>query len=136
MYEIKPYQGFNDIKFGCESLEIEEYMKVKPSKFKKSPYDISETDAYDDFFVYYDIDGKCEAIEFHSGAELIFQNISFFDKKYVDIETAFRNIDSDIEIDEVGFNSNKYGIGVYAPNKDDCNSTIESVIIFRQGYYD
>ena len=63
MYEIKPYQGFNDIKFGCESFEIEEHMKVKPSKFKKGPYDISETDAYDDFFVYYDIDGKCEAID-------------------------------------------------------------------------
>ena len=62
--------------------------------------------------------------------------VSFFDKKYVDLEIAFKNMDSDIEIDEVGFNSNKYGIGVYAPNKDACNSTIESVIIYRQGYYD
>lgn len=62
--------------------------------------------------------------------------ISFFDKKYIDVEIAFRNIDSDIEIDEVGFNSNKFGIGVYAPNKDDSDSEIESVIIFRKGYYD
>lgn len=136
MYEIKSYQGFNEIKFGFESYEIEEYMKVKPSKFKKSPNDINETEAYDDFFVYYDIDGKCEAIEFNSSAELFFEGISFFDKKYVDLEIAFKNMDSEIEIDEVGFNSNKYGIGVYVPNKDDCNSTIESVIIYRQGYYD
>ena len=111
-------------------------MKIKPCKFKKSPYDINESEAYDDFFVYYDIDGKCEAIEFNSSAELFFEGISFFDKKYVDLEIAFKNMDSDIEIDEVGFNSNKYGIGVYVPNKDDCNSTIESVIIYRQGYYD
>ena len=136
MYEIKSYQGFGDIKFGDESISIEKAMKVKPSKFKKSPYDISETDAYEDFFVYYDKDGKCEAIEFNNNANLKFKDISFFDKKYIDVEIAFRNIDSDIEIDEVGFNSNKFGIGVYAPNKDDSDSEIESVIIFRKGYYD
>ena len=135
MYIIKPYQGFDNIKFGCESFEIEEYMKVKPSKFQKNPNDINKTDMYEDFFVYYDKDGKCEAIEFNDNAELIFEHISFFDKNYVDVEMEFRNIDSDIEIDEVGFNSNKFGIGVYAPDKNECNSKIESVIIFRQGYY-
>ena len=40
MYEIKSYQGFGDIKFGDESISIEKTMKVKPSKFKKSPYDM------------------------------------------------------------------------------------------------
>ena len=136
MYEIKSYQGFNDIKFGCESTQIEEFMKVKPRKIKKNPYDKSETDGYDDFYVYYDENGKCEAIEFMNNAELIFEHISIFQKNYIDIETIFRNMDAHIEIDEVGFNSNKFGIGVYAPNKDDCNSKIESVIIFKQGYYD
>ena len=136
MYEIKSYQGVSEIKFGDESAVIEKFMKIKPSKFKKSPYDISETDAYEDFFVYYDKDGKCDAIEFNSNADVIFKNISFFGVKYVDVENAFRNIDSDIGIDEVGFNSNKFGIGVYAPNKDDNDAEIESVIIFRQGYYD
>ena len=71
----------------------------------------------EDFFVYYDKDGKCQAIEFNSNADVIFRNISFFGVKYVDVENAFRNIDSDIEIDEVGFNSNKFGIGVYAQIK-------------------
>lgn len=136
MYEIKSYQGFGDIKFGDESGVIEKIMKVKPSKFKKSYYDISETDAYEDFFVYYDKDGKCEAIEFNSNADVIFNNILFFGKKYIDVENAFKSIDSNIIIDGVGFNSNKFGIGVYAPNKDDIASEIESVIIFRQGYYD
>lgn len=136
MYEIKPYQGFNDIRFGCVSTEIEKYMKVNPRKVKKSPYDKCETDVYNDFYVYYDEHGKCEAIEFTNNAELIFNQNSLFDKKYIDIETIFRNMDSNIEIDEVGFNSNKFGIGVYAPNKDDCNSKIESVIIFKQGYYE
>ncbi|MBR3771804.1 MAG: hypothetical protein IKL07_06010, partial [Clostridium sp.] len=101
-----------------------------------SPFDKIETDVYDDFYVYYDENGKCEAIEFMNNAELIFEQISLFQKNYSDIETIFRNMDSDIEIDAVGFNSNKFGIGVYAPNKDDCNSKIESIIIYKQGYYD
>ena len=136
MYRIKSYQGVNDIKFGFDRFQIEEYMKIKPIKFRKSPYDKSETDMYEDLFVYYDDDGKCEAIEFNSNAELVFGKISFFDKSYADIEKEFRNIDADIEIDDVGFNSIKYGIGIYAPNKEDSDSKIESVIIFKQGYYD
>ena len=48
----------------------------------------------------------------------------------------FNNIDS-VKKDETGFTSNKYGIGIYAPNKDwelDCK--IEAVIVFKKGYYD
>lgn len=134
MYEIKSYQGFGDIRFGDESEVIEKIMKTKPKKFKKGPFAINETDKYDSFFVYYDKDGKCEAIEFYNNVK--YMDISFFDVKYSDVEAAFRIIDSDIKIDEVGFTSNKFGIGVYAPNKDDNDAEIESVIIFRQGYYD
>lgn len=35
MYEIKAYQGFNDIKFGESSIEIEKCMNDRLSKFKK-----------------------------------------------------------------------------------------------------
>lgn len=134
MYEINPFQGFDDIKFGDESAIIEKIMKTKPRKLKKGPFAINETDRYDGFFVYYDKDGKCEAIEFYSNAK--FKDVSFFDEKYCDVEAQFRNIDSDIKIDEVGFTSKKFGIGVYAPNKDENDAEVESVIIFRQGYYD
>lgn len=134
MYDIKSYQGFGEIKFGDKSKVIEKNMKAKPRKFKKGPLAIKETDKYDSFFVYYDKDGKCEAIEFYNNAR--FMGISFFDVKYSDVEVAFRNIDSNIKIDEVGFTSNKFGIGVYAPNKDDNDANVESVIIFRKGYYD
>lgn len=136
MYVIKSYQGFNDLKIGWTSLEIEEYMKIKPSKFKKNNNDLVETDAYDDFFVYYDDDGKSEAIEFNSNADLKFETITFFDRNYSNVEADFRKIDSNIEIDELGFISNKFGIGVYITNKDEEDSKIESVIIYKRGYYD
>jgi len=110
-------------------------MKIKPSKFKKNNNDLVETDAYDDFFVYYDEDGKSEAIEFNSNADLKFETITFFDRNYSNVEADFRKIDSTIEIDELGFISNKFGIGVYITNKDEEDSKIESVIIYKRGYY-
>ena len=42
----------------------------------------------------------------------------------------------DIEEDNTGFTEYKYGIGVYAPDKDEDVCYPESVIVFKKGYYD
>ena len=135
MYVINSYKGFNDIEFGLSSQEIEKRLKMKPRKLLKQINDEYETDAYDDFYVYYDEAGKCEAVEFNSDSKLIFDQTNIFEKNYQDIENFIGSIDSNLEIDEVGFTSYKFGIGVYAPYKSELNSKIESVIIFKRGYY-
>jgi hypothetical protein len=136
MYVIDSYQGFNDINFGLSSQEIEAKLKKKPRKILKQINDKYETDAYDDFYVYYDEMGKCEAVEFNNNSELIFNQINLLKKNYHDVEKLLSSLDFNIEIDDVGFTSYKYGIGVYAPYKSELNAKIESVIIFRRGYYD
>lgn len=133
---INPYKGFNDIEFGLSPREIEKKLKKRPRKVLKQNYDKYETDAYDDLYIYYDEEGKCEAVEFNCGAKLIFNKAKIFEKSYQDIESFIGNMDPDIEIDEVGFTSYKFGIGVYAPYKSEINSKVESVIIFKRGYYD
>lgn len=135
MYLINSYKGFNDIEFGLSSQEIEEKLEKKPRKILKQINDEYETDAYDDFYVYYGEGGKCEAVEFNSNAKLIFNQTNIFEKSYHDIENFFGSIDPNLEIDEIGFTSYKFGIGVYAPYKSELNSKIESVIIFKRGYY-
>lgn len=42
----------------------------------------------------------------------------------------------DIEEDNTGFTEYKYGIGVYAPDKDETVCYPESVIVFKKEYYD
>jgi len=136
MYKIHSYQGFNDIKFGFTSAEVERCMGVKPSdKFKKHANDKFETDMYQDFFVYYDDVGRCEAVEFFDNAELMFGDISFFDKMNDELEAIFKVLDGELMIDSDGFTSHKFGIGVYVPYKEDKDATVEAVIIFKQKYY-
>lgn len=135
MYIIKTYEGFNDLRFGMSSKEIEEILKQPPRKFYKNKDDKHATDAYDDFFVYYDPKGKCEAVEFNNGAELFLDTVSLFQKNYHEIEQMIKQMDAQIEVDELGFTSNKLGIGIYAPFKHDVNAAIESIIVFKRGYY-
>ena len=47
-----------------------------------------------------------------------------------------RELFDDIEEDNTGFTEYKYGIGVYAPDKDETVCYPESVIVFKKGYYD
>lgn len=135
MYIINRYEGFNDIRFGMLSQEIEERLKLSPRRFYKDKEDKFETDAYNDFFIYYDAEGKCEAVEFNNNAILFLNEINLFEESYQKIEQLIKKADLEIEIDDVGFTSNKLGIGVYAPFKYETNAIIESIIIFRRGYY-
>lgn len=136
MYIINRYEGFNNIRFGMLSQEIEERLNQKPRRFYKDKDDKFKTDAYNDFYIYYDAEGKFEAVEFNNNAILYFNEVKLFEKKYQEIELLFKNLDLEIEIDDVGFTSYKLGIGVYAPFKYENNAIIESIIIFKKGYYD
>lgn len=136
MYLIKEYEGVNNIKFGYSSKKIEKIVMNKPKKFMKTKFDVFITDEYGDFYVYYDADGSCEAIEFFSLKQVQFKDICFGELNYQQIEEKMREIDSSLDIDECGFTSYAYGIGVYAPYKYEENAVVESVIIFKNGYYD
>ena len=57
-------------------------------------------------------------------------------KLYKSVKTEFLELDTDIEFDECGFTSYKYGLGVYVSNADDVEAIIEGVIVFRREYYD
>lgn len=99
----------------------------------RNSYDnTGETEEYKDFFVCYDEDERCEAIEFFELADLIFSGKAVFTGTYDEIRELF----DDIEEDNTGFTEYKYGIGVYAPDKDKTVCYPESVIVFKKGYYD
>lgn len=133
-YIIRPYKGVGNITFGMTSKEIEMCIKEHPEKFMKSKNDLYMTDMYQDFFVYYKVSGECEAIEFINHAQVLFQDIPLFQYSYDQVETMFKRIDTELQIDNDGFVSYKYGVGIYAPYKED--NLIESIIVFERGYYD
>jgi hypothetical protein len=63
--------------------------------------------------------------------------LTLFNVSYESAEEQIAEWDDKLEKTNTGFTSYKFGVGAYAPNKDDSpNEMIESVIVFRKGYYD
>ncbi len=132
-YIIYPYIGVNSIRFGMTKEEIHSELGNPETTFMRNSYDnTGETEEYKDFFVCYDEDERCEAIEFFELADIILNGKAIFTGTYDEICGLF----DDIEEDNTGFTEYKYGIGVYAPDKDETVCYPESVIVFKKGYYD
>ena len=89
-----------------------------------------------DLLVYYDKLDNVTAFEFYSGY-LLFENISLFDKSYKYLFDFFSSIVNNINYEFTGFNSEKFGIVINAPEAIDNNLvTPESIFVYRKGYYD
>ena len=134
-FNIESYKRIGRIAFGASRYEVR-IVFPNYTEFKKKETDDITTDAYENFHVYYDKENLCEAIEFFGNAKLTFNNKKLLGKSYKSVKTEFLELDTDIEFDECGFTSYKYGLGVYVSNADDVEAIIEGVIVFRRGYYD
>lgn len=136
-FSIEPYVGVGKILLGMTSQQIEDILSAKPRKFKKFSDDEFETDAFDMCYIYYKSTGICEAIEFFKPAIVTFSGIDLLGKSYVDVKNLFLSLDEDIECEDSGLTSYKYGIGIYAPfATEEPLEPAEGVIIFENGYYD
>lgn len=134
---IEPYVGVGTIKLGMNQKDIQEVLNEEPRRFRKFQDDEYETEAYEYFYVYYKNPGICEAIEFFNPAKVILNGITLLELPYKDIEEYFLKIDKDVEIEETGLTSYKYGVGIYAPYAlDEPLEKAEGVIVFEKGYYE
>lgn len=136
---IQSYKGFNEVKFGQTREQIRSLIDDHVNIFFRTKESKSATDSFDNLgiFVNYDDSDCCEAFEFARPAEPFFLEINLFELSYTDLLNWFKKIDHNIIEFDVGFTSYKFGIGIYAPEKEDNpNLHCEGVIIFRKGYYD
>lgn len=131
---IIPYVKVNEIMFGMTSLEISRVIKKEPRKFRKSLDDLYETDDYGSFFVYYDDEGKCEAVEYNEDSFLELFDIPFFLINYQSLKEKLLKFDKNIVILEDCLLSNKYEFSIYIP--DMSNLIIESVLFFTKDYWE
>lgn len=131
---IVPYVSVNEIMFGMTSLEITLLLKKNPKKFRKTSNDLYESDDYDTFFIYYNDEGGCEAVEFGDNSCLKLFGIPVFSTDYDDLINMILRFDKKIMLLEDGLISNKYGFSIYIPNKS--NSHIESILFFDRDYWE
>ena len=126
-YEIKSYVSVGNINFGEERdsvrLKNGNYKEFKKSKFSKNT-----TDDFSSFHVFYDAENKVNAVEFFESVYM--NNIDLFSKTYEELKNIF--LDSTCEEDDCGIIFKSYGFSLYSPDK----KTIESVLVFKKGYFD
>lgn len=87
--------------------------------------------------VEYDSGGLVIFIEIGDFVPVWFESVSLFELNFREIFTFFRKHDRQFRSDESGFNSEKLGVAVYAPeHEDDPKCKIELISIFIDGYMD
>ena len=68
---------------------------------------------------------------------VLLDGTSLFDLSYSALVDFFMAKDAELEIEDAGFTSKKFGVAVYAPaGADDPGVACELVSVFVEGYYD
>lgn len=136
-YFVTPYVGIHTIEFGNTISLVHNKIGEPLEQFYRGPDNTCLTDVYQDFFVYYKDRQYVEAIEFYGYINVCVEEITIGDETFDCVLKAFSQRDSEIILDEDGFTSKKYGIGVYCPSwRESEELLVESIIVFCEGYYD
>lgn len=136
---ITPNKGVGPIHFGMTREEVRNVLGGRVVKFKKTPISNTFTDAYDDhgIYIYYDSNYRCEAIEMAFPADPELEQIQMIGRTFSGVKGMITSHDCDVELDEIGLLSFKLGVGLYVPFLEESeNHLVESVIVFREGYYE
>jgi hypothetical protein len=137
---IKPYESVGPISLGMTKEQVRSVMTEKPED--KHAIRGTYTDYFKDsaVFAYYtEENGYCEAVEFCYPTRAIFNGRPLNGVTFNEAKKLLKQFDNELEEEDEGVTSHKFGIGIYAPNydKDEMpDALVEAVIVFRKGYYD
>jgi len=138
-YTITPYESLGNIPLGLHRNEIRKLLKEPYTEFYRSESSKVPIDFYVGLglLINYEENFLCEAIEIVKPANPILFTIELLNLPYASVEEQIAEWNDGLKIMYTGFTSYKFGVGVYAPNRDDSpNEVSESVIVFKKGYYD
>jgi hypothetical protein len=134
--EIEPYAGVGPIRLGMTQAEIHNLIGPHVTTLKTVRGATTDRVA-DCVFVYYDDAGLAEGIELGSPEEPTYQGQRLLHRPFVDLRRWLETMDPTLQVDGAGAISRRRGISIYAPAAlKDPNDPVETVMIFRRGYYD
>lgn len=136
---INPYIGIGNLKLGMTQSQIRSTLNSSFESFNRNQYSEIPEDHFSDLgiFIEYKQPDVCDSIQLVKPLNPIWRGKQLLDTPFSELVKWFLEIDPDRELDDTGFTSYKYGVGVYAPNyKEDPDCLPESIIIFSKGYYD
>ena len=141
MYKIDflPYNGAGQIKLGSAREEarktlgtFKEFTKTKSSK--------NTTDDFSFCHVFYNEQNKVEAVEFFDKTksfdttEFLFKGENLFLLSLTGLKSLLKSSSIDFQEQENGsvLRSDAIGLSVFSPDKE----KIETILIYKKGYYD
>jgi len=130
--DIIPLEGVGPIRFGDSRQHVRNVLASPYTTFRKASGS-NETDAFDelDLHVYYGGEDLVEFIEAFSPASISFCGLQLMGRALGNIDEELRALGCSPEQADVGLKYESAGIALYAPN-----GIVESVGVFRRGYYD
>ena len=138
-WNINPGIGCGDIQFGMTRTEVRKALPFPFKPFRKSLNSTIETDAYFKMTVHicYSSEYLVEAIEFNTGSNPVFNGKIIMGVPLRDVVQFLQGSENKIDVSDDGFIDLTHGISGYAPgsSKDSGKSIIQSVLVFKKGYY-
>jgi hypothetical protein len=143
--EIVPHRGAGKVSFAMTRTQVEQAVGRPPKRrMKRSAFDLSEIDFYDEFAVHYDANDKAAAIDFHRGVgvRVEYEGYDLFAHPAHEAREWARARDQDLETKD-GFLSRALGLAMYAPmidepdlDPDERSEPAQGFLVFRPRYYE
>ena len=127
---IKNKNQVGDIKMGM-SREDTRKCFGNYKEFKKNKFSKNTSDKFNSFTIFYDENDKLEAVEFYNDSKLIFNSVNLFEQSYDKLKNILSKEDNQLNID--GNYTTSYKLNISLSSAD---NNIESILFFRDGYYD
>ena len=136
--EIIPYEGIGPLRFGMSKSEVRAALGAPFREFKKTLEAPATSDAFHTMgvYVYYKPTGACEAVEVASPSQATLFGKQLVGEIFEVLQKWFRELDPEVEMDDAGMTSLRFGVGIYAPRlKEGSSVPVEGAIAFERGYY-
>jgi len=137
-FEIAPKKGVGLIEFGMKVDRVRALIGATPKSFKRTPLSKHPLDYFEceGMFVNYDAAGRVEAFEFDDSAELTLKGESIQGMSPQGVKRLIQNAGANFQESDVSIVSNDLGLSFWFPVKDDePDSPAQSVLVFRDGYF-
>ena len=138
-FEIFPKKGAGPIDFGMKVDRVRALIHTSPKSFKRTPLSEHPLDHFESegIFVIYDSKGAVEALEFDDIADVTLNGMSAQGLSPQDAKVLVLNAGGSFQEKNDSVVSNDLGLSFWFPDKnEEPNAPAQSVITFRDGYYD
>lgn len=129
---LRPYKSVGEFEFNAKREIVRGFMKEHASELATHARTDGKVadDSYENLgleFIYTKYD-KLGAIELKSPSKLVFNGVNLMEKTWKELLHQFQMLDPEIQVSSKDFISYKFGVAVFAPNKDTNPNTLPTSI--------